>query len=296
MNRQPQKNAPQGGIGPRRGPGPQMIREKPKNTKKTLGRLIKYIGSNKYLLFALMGIVLIVTGLSLASPAIQALIINNLTNGKGNIDFTALYKLLTVLASIYVLNAVCSYLQGLFAAKLSASTVLKMRNDLFARMVKLPMSFIDSHQHGDIMSRMTNDVENISNTVSQSISSLFSSALTLVGSFVLMLCYSWQLTLVALITIPLTVLLSTRFAKVMRKLFVKQQKTLGELNGQIEETVTGYETIVAYSRENSEIDKFYDISTKLKKVAVKAQACGSIMGPLMNVIGNLGFILISAFG
>ena len=171
-----------------------------------------------------------------------------------------------------------------------------MRNDLFKKISRLPIRYTDTHRHGDIMSRMTNDVENVSNAVSQSIASLISSVLTLVGAFTMMVYYSWVMALIACITIPLTIAVSTNLAKFMRKYFVKRQKLLGALNGQVEEMVTSYKTVVAYGKEQGAIDEFTVTSGELKKSSILARVWGSIMGPCMNFLGNLQYVLIAAFG
>ena len=171
-----------------------------------------------------------------------------------------------------------------------------MRQDLFEKISYLPIKYTDTHRHGDIMSRMTNDVENISNSISQSIASLFSAVITLIGSLVMMIYYSWQLTIVAMVTIPLTLLVTTQLSKFMRKYFVAQQTILGQLNGHIEETVTGCKTVIAYSKEDAAIGTFAKIAEEYRKVGIKANIWGGIMGPCMNMIGNLGYLLVAAFG
>jgi len=288
-----------GGPG-RRGPGGPMVREKPKHMKATLIKLMSYIGKSKYLLVALLVTVTAIAALNLAGPALQATAIDAITidfdKGLTEVDFDKLYTTVAIMAVVYILSSLLTYVQGIAAAKLSQNTVLTMRNDLFAKISYLPIRYTDNHRHGDIMSRMTNDVENISNSVSQSIASLFSAVITLTGSFVLMLYFSWQLTLVALVTIPLTLLVSTKLSKFMRKYFVEQQKLLGQLNGHIEEAVTGYKTVMAYSKEDASVEEFAKIAERYKKVGIKANIWGGIMGPCMNMIGNLGYLLIAAVG
>ena len=124
-----------------------------------------------------------------------------------------------------------------------------MRGDLFQKISRLPISYTDSHRHGDIMSRMTNDVENVSNAISQSVTTLFSCVLTLVGALCMMLYYSPVMTIIALVTIPVSIFISSRLGKFMRKYFVQRQRLLGQLNGQVEETVTSYKTVVSYGKE-----------------------------------------------
>ncbi len=302
-NRQSQanrnENRPIVNMGLRRGgPGGPMVREKPKNLKKTFKKLLHYIGKSKYLILLLLFIVTLTAALTLAGPALQAEAIKAITIEREgmHVDFDRLILVVSIMAVVYLASSILSYLQGLAAAKLSQHTVYTMRNDLFSHISKLPIKYTDNHSHGDIMSRMTNDVENISNSISQSIASVFSGIITLIGSLVLMLMYSWQLSLVAMITIPLTLLVSTKLSKFMRKYFVEQQKLLGQMNGHIEETVTGYKTVLAYSKEKASLDEFSKIAENYRKVGIKANIWGGVMGPCMNMIGNLGYLIVAAFG
>ena len=286
--------------GPRggHGPGGPMVREKPKNMRATLGKLMRYIGRNKYLLLGLLALVILIAILNLAGPALQAQAISAITidHEGAHVDFDKLYNVVILMAITYILASLFTYLQGVAAAKLSQNTVCSMRADLFAKISYLPIRYTDTHRHGDIMSRMTNDVENISNTVSQSIASLFSAVITLIGSFVMMIYYSPILTLVAIVTIPLTIIVSTQLSKFMRKYFVEQQKLLGQLNGHIEEAVTGYKTVMAYSKEQASVEEFSRIAAEYRKVGIKANIWGGVMGPCMNMIGNLGYLLVAAVG
>ena len=288
-----------GGPGGGRGPmGARLNKEKPKNLKKTLGRLLKYIGKSKLLIFALIGITLIVTVTDLAGPALQGAAIDTVkvVNGKITVDFEAMTGFITAMGIMFAISATMSLFQGFIAAKLSQSTVYALRNDLFKKISRLPIKYTDTHKHGDIMSRMTNDVENVSVAVSQSVTSLISSVLTLVGAFAMMLYYGWIMALIACVTIPLTITLTTNLAKFMRKYFVRQQKLLGELNGQVEEMVTSYKTVVAYGKERKATKDFGEVSAKLRKCSIKAKVWGSVMGPCMNFLGNLQYVLIAAFG
>ena len=187
-------------------------------------------------------------------------------------------------------------MQGILSAKLSQYTVKTMRRDLFDNLVHLPIKYFDTHRHGDLMSRMTNDVENISTTISQSIGSIISGVLTVLGSFAIMMVYSPLLTLISLSTIFLTIIVSSVMTKFMRKYFMQQQILLGRINGHVEEMVTGYRTVVAYSKEQDAIDEFSSMNDELRRCGIRAQICGGVMGPLMNCISNFGFVLIAAFG
>ena len=287
-------------MGPGRG-GPRgmaMIKEKPKDAKKTLKRLISYIWKNKYLFIAMMIVMIVVALLNLAIPAVQGGAIDCLTPIITNSEFNqkAFIGLLVLLALLHVLNSLSTFVQGILSANLSQKTVSTMRMDLFSKIVRLPIKYFDTHRHGDIMSRMTNDVENISNTVSQSIGSLVSGVLTIVGTFVIMLLYSPVLTAVSMVTIVLTVLVTRFLSGHMRKMFRKQQELLGLMNSQSEETITGNKTIAAYQLEKKEQGKFNKISDDLKDCAIKAQIIGGSMGPIMNFISNFGYLLIAACG
>lgn len=243
-NTQKPVGAPQGGDkkpmdmrpggGPRR--GMNMIAEKPKNMKKTLSRLLKYIVTNKFMIIMLVASVIISALLNLAGPSIQGEALKFLTpstdeggkliileDGTVKVDFAGMARLLVLLGAVYLLSSLFTYIQGHISAKLSQKTVYRMRGDLFRKIEKLPIKYIDNHPHGDIMSRMTNDIENISNTVSNSVTSLISSIITIIGAFSLMLYHSWQMTLVALVTIPLTVLVTTKLTKYVRRYFMRQQ-------------------------------------------------------------------------
>ena len=272
--------------------------EKPQNARKTLGKLMRYIGRNKYLFFALITVMLLITLLGLAAPKIQQIAIDcmTLTDERLNVDTQKLIKTLIALGCVYGAQALFTYLQGIFSAKLSQYTVRIMRRDLFDSLVRLPIKYIDNHRHGDLMSRMTNDVENISTTVSQSIGSLISGVLTVIGTFVIMLTYSPLLTLISISTIFLTIFVSAKMTKYMKKFFIEQQVILGKINSHVEEMVTGYRTVVAYSKEQDAVDDFFEMSDELRKTGIKAQICGGMMGPLMNCISNFGFVLIAAFG
>ena len=290
-------------LGPRRGGGPmseRMNAEKPKHTKQTLIRLLRYIGKSGAILAALLVIMVAVTVAELLGPFFQAKAIDTVrldaSLGRLTVDMDALKGYLAIMAVTFVVSALLSYFQGVLAARLSQSTVRAMRNDLFRKISRLPIRYTDTHRHGDIMSRMTNDVENVSNAVSQSITSLVSCVLTLVGALAMMLYYSPIMTLIAVVTIPLSISISSGLAKFMRKYFVRRQRLLGQLNGQVEETVTSYKTVVAYGKEDESVEKFGEVSEGLRTCSISARVWGSIMGPIMNFIGNLQYVLIAAVG
>lgn len=320
MNNTPGKNnRPQAG-GPGRpggrsgGPNGAMLNmEKPKDTWGTLKKLIVYIGKSKYVVMGLLAVMVITTLLNLAGPALQQRAIDSITiyteeeaakliaeNPEArpllNIDTDTLMRMLFMMAAVYLASALLSYFQGVYSAKLSQSTVRTMRHDLFAKLEKLPIGFFDTHRHGDIMSRFSNDTENISMTISQSIGSLFSGVITIIGTLIIMLSYSPLMTLVSMITIPLTLLVTMKLSKFMRRFFKQQQTLLGELNSEVEESVNGFKTVIAFGREGKCVEEFADVSRKLSRAGIKANIFGGVMGPLMNVIGNLGYLLVAAIG
>ncbi len=301
-----QNSAPAGpGFGPggrRGGPGGPMgarlNKEKPKNTGKTLLRLVKVIGRSKYLLLALILTMSAVTVLDLFGPSLQGQAIDTiqLVDGKFVVDFDSMKLILLKMIILFGFSAGFTYLQSILSAKISQDTVFAMRNDLFAKISRLSIAETDNRRHGDLMSRMTNDVENVSNAVSQSIASLFSSILTFFGALYFMLRCNVIVTLVAFITVPLTLLVSAKLAKFMRRYFVEQQMLLGKLNGEVEEMVIGYKTVVSYGKEPESIERFSEISEGLRKTSIKSRVFGSIMGPCMNFLGNLQYVLVAAFG
>lgn len=282
---------------PRGGPG--MVRiyaEKPKNLGATVKKLLRYIGKNKAVLGVLIGVMLVITLLNLVAPSIMGKAIDAMGTGGEGFDMEKVVFYLILLGAVYGTSSLLTYLQGISAARLSQSTVYSMRGDLFYKVTRLPLKFIDSHPHGDIMSRVTNDVDNVSNAISQSLASLISSVITLIGSLAFMLYYSPLLTLISLVTIPLTIGASAGMSKLMRKYFIRQQRLIGTLNSEVEETVTGFRTVTAYSREEQAISEFGEVNDELRRNGILANIFGSIMGPMMNTIGNIGFLVVSVAG
>ena len=284
-----------------------MVAEKPKHLRKTVKRLLSYIGKKRNILIVMIICVMLSVGVTLVAPIMQTEALNYLTiesaggymqiiDGIPRIDFASMIKILIALGVLFVLSSVFTYTQARLSAKLSQSTVRTMRSDLFHRIVKLPLKYIDNHPHGDIMSRMTNDIEHISNTISQSVTSLISSLITIIGALVIMLYYSPLMTLVSIVTIPVTLLVTSFVTKRVRRYFVAQQKLLGKLNAEVEESVMGYRTIMAFSREDITKAEFSKISRALRKTGIKAEIFGGVMGPLMNLVNNAGYLLIVIIG
>ncbi|MBO5197011.1 MAG: ABC transporter ATP-binding protein [Lachnospiraceae bacterium] len=278
-----------GGRGPR-----NMMQqvEKPKEGKKTLGRLIRYFQKEKKLVIGLLVVVVVQVLCSVYAPNLQSKAIDRITEG----EFDLLSKVLISMLIVYAIAGLATLFQSLLSAHLSQRMVKRMREDLFGKIVNLPIKYLDSHPHGDIMSRMTNDVENISNTVSQSLSSLVSGVLTIIGTVAMMVWHCWQLAILSCVTVVLTVFATKFLSGKMRTFFRKRQVLLGSLNGTVEEMVTGYKTVVAYNHQDEVIQEFEDTSDQLTKVGIIAEIFGGSMGPVMNVINNIGFVIIAAFG
>lgn len=285
-------------VNARRGPGGPVIREKPKNAKATVVKLLKYIAKSRYLILLILFTTLITTALNLLAPLLQGKAIDAITidAGKPHVDFDTLIHYLILMACVYIANSLVTILQGIASAKISQTTVFTLRQDLFRKVSYLPIQYTDTHSHGDIMSRMTNDVDNISNSISQSITSLISSVLTLIGALAMLLYYDWRMALVSLITIPLTLLVSMNLSKFMRKYFVQKQIILGKLNAQVEEMVTGYKTVMAYGKEKDACEEFARLSEEFRKCSIKANVWGGLMGPANNIINNMNYLIVAACG
>ncbi len=285
----PPQNVPMPG---RRGPRGPMIVEKPKEGKKTLGRLLQYFEKEKGMVAGLLGIVVVLVACSVYAPRLQSEAIDRITDGQ----FSELPAVLIVMLILYGINGASTLIQSLLSAQLSQRIVKRMREDLFDKIVNLPIKYLDTHPHGDIMSRMTNDVENISGTVSQSLSSLVSGILTIIGTVFMMVWLCPQLALLSCVTVILTIFASSYLSRKMKLFFRKRQVLLGNLNGTVEEMVTGYKTVVAYNHQNKVVEEFEQTSDELTKVGIIAESFGGSMGPVMNVINNIGFVIIAAFG
>lgn len=269
-----------------------MTVEKPQNGKKTLKRLMGYFVSEKKMLFLLMLAVVVVVACSVYAPKLQS----NAIDAIAGRQWDKLSPILIVMVIIYIIHSICTYMQSKLSAVLSQNIVSRMRKDLFLNIVNLPIRYLDANSHGDIMSRMTNDIENISTTVSQSMSSLFSGILTVIGTVVMMVALCPQLAALSCVTVILTIVATKLLSKAMRFFFKKRQVILGQLNGNVEEMVTGYRTVVAYNRQNAVVNDFDNVSDELTRVGIIAEILGGSMGPVMNVVNNVGFVIIAAFG
>lgn len=266
--------------------------EHAENVAGTLKRIVTYFIHEKMLVITMLGIVIFGTLCGVYAPSLQSKAIDMIAGAaQGNLAHTLILMLV-----VYLLYSGSQLLQGLFSANLSQRIVKRMREELFGKFVDLPVKYLDTHSHGDVMSRMTNDIENISTTVSQSLPSLFSGILTVFGTVVIMLFYCWQLALLSCATVILTVAVTKVLSKRVRKFSRSRQELLGMLNGTVEEMVSGYQTVVAYNHQDITTNDFCDTSDDLTKAGIRTDVISGVMGPVMNCIGNIGFVIIAAFG
>ena len=275
-----------------RGPRNRQTVEKAKDRKNTLRKLIKYFSAEKKRLAALFSCVVMTVIASVYTPKLQSQAIDSIAEGR----FEDLTFYLILMLAFFGFQSLFTLFQGRISALLSQSIVSRMRNDLFDRIVNLPIRYLDSHPHGDIMSRMTNDIENVSGTISQSLSSLVSGFLTILGTVAMMFYLCPGLALLSCATVILTVTATKFLSTAMRKFYRKRQILLGSLNSTVEEMVTGYKTVVAYNREEAVLKDFSQTSDELTKVGIIAEILGGSMGPVMNAINNISFVIIAAFG
>lgn len=310
MSREQSEKMPQrsggrrGGHGPG-GPGMAMPVEKAKDFKGTLKRLIRYLRPHKLQLIAVLAMAVLSTIFSIVSPKVMGEATTKLFEGiygkiqripGASIDFQYIWEIVLYLIGLYLLSSLFSYVQQYLMAGVAQKTVYDLRQDVNGKLNKLPLKYFDARTHGEILSRVTNDVDNISNTLQQSLTQLITSILTIIGVIVMMLTISPLLTLIAILTLPVSVLAITSIAKRSQKQFVRQQKELGQLNGHVEEMYTGHKIIKVFGRERKSQQQFDEINGRLYEAGWKAQFISGVIMPIMSFIGNIGYVLISVVG
>jgi ATP-binding cassette subfamily B multidrug efflux pump len=270
-----------------------MDEERAQNTRGTLWRIWGYLKRQRQ---ALVGTVLLVaasSGLDLLGPYLMGRAIDvYILQG----DLAGLARTALLMAGVAVALSLTTWLQTYVIAGVSQRTVRDIRDDLFAQLQTLSLRFFDQRTHGELMSRLTNDVENISNVLAQGVTQLLSSVLSVVGVGTMMFVINARLALVSLVTIPLMMFLSRWIAKHTRRGFREQQEALGELNGIIEETVTGQYVVKAYVREQAVMDEFEVVNRDLQRASTHAQIFAGTMGPLTNFVNNVGFAIVAGAG
>ncbi|WML46327.1 ABC transporter ATP-binding protein [Neobacillus sp. PS3-40] len=269
---------------------------KPKNFKGTLKRLWSYFGKERRILTIIFLFIIIDSVITLLAPFLIGKSVDAMTLHSGKVDFGLLEIAVLLLLSTYILDALLTFLQGWLMAGVSQRIVKSLRNALFQRLQKLPISFFDTRTHGELMSRLSNDIDNVSNTISQSTTQLMSGSIVIIGSLTMMLILSPILTIASIITIPLVYLLTRTIAKKTSVLFKDQQVQLGKLNGHIEETISGLHVVKAFNHEDKAIEEFEVVNAKLRDVGLKAQIWSGFLMPIMNVINNLGFTVVAVVG
>jgi ATP-binding cassette, subfamily B, multidrug efflux pump len=279
------------GPGGRRGvvdPGP-----KPKNTAATLRRLWGYLRRQRFDLILVFGLVTVSTALNLANPYLLGQVIDRAVL-KGDVGLVGQYALIMI--AVYLVGSLSTGLQTYVMARVAQHTVRDLRADLFGRMQSLPLSYFDKTPHGELMSRLTNDIDNISTVLTDGVTQFISSILTLVGVVVIMLLLNPWLALVSMVAVPTMTLITRAISKFTLKGFRDQQKALGVLNGTIEETITGERVVKAYGQEKRVVEQFKVENRTLREAAIRAQTFSGLMGPFSNMIGNTSFAIVAGAG
>lgn len=277
------------------GPG-AMMGVKPakiKDTKGTLKRLLTYIAGKVGLLSVVFLLCLVTTIVTIVGTRLNGLTIDEFID-KG--DMRGLANICIVLIVIYLASIFATYFQNRIMVGVSQEVSATIRKDLFYRLGKLPIKYFDTHSSGDLMSRLTNDVDNINQILSQSVTQLFSGVIMVIGMTIAMLMLDYRLTLVVFIIVPLTVYISKFIAKRTHLFFKSQQKELGNLNGYIEEIISGQKAVLLFSREEKVKKEFAEINKRLTRSAIFAQGLSGFMGPLNNLLNNLSYLIVAVLG
>lgn len=212
------------------------------------------------------------------------------------IDYTTIGRIIVLLLVLYIISAVFGFAMSYIMSSVSQRTVFQMRNDVKDKLDRLPLKYYDTHTHGDVLSRITNDMDNIATTLQQSLTQLITSFVTIIGIMGMMLSISPLMTLIAILTLPVSMIITAVIAKTSQKYFAEQQKTIGELNGHVEEMFTGHRIIKVFGHEEDAIGKFSEINQRLNTVGWKAQFMSGIIFPALNFVNNLGYVLICIIG
>lgn len=282
------KKGPMGG-----GRGAGMEKVKVKDAKGTMKRLIKYMSEQLGRIIFISALCAVSAIISIVTTRFAGVAVDDYISVG---DMNGLARLGITMLAIYLVQIVCMYFQNTNMVKVAQRTSYKLRQDLFSRLGGLPLKYFDSHSSGDIMSRLTNDVDNVSNTLSQTVTQLFSGLINVVGTLIAMILLSPILTLISLITIPIMFLLTSTIAKFSRRFYREQQKNLGELNGYIEEMVSGQKVIKLFSREEANKSAFAAINNRLRISGTSAEIVGGLMGPVMNMISNITYLVVAVAG
>lgn len=287
-----------GAFGGPRGPRGSIGGGKPKNAAATINRLLAYIGRDRIKILFVFACVLVGTLANLVGSYVLRPVINNLVDVERTVEERVRYLAISLLtmAGIYVIGLACSYLQQRIMIGVSQNALIKIREDLFRKIQKLPLKYHDTHTHGDIMSRFTNDLDTVGEMVNHTMVQIFSGVISLIGTLVLMFITNWILAIVTIITVPLLTYVGSLIGKQSRKYFLSQQQALGAVNGYIEETITGQKVIKVFCHEETAMAEFEFLSDDLRQKQMKAQFFGGIMGPVMGNLSQVCYALSATVG
>ncbi len=270
--------------------------KKPRDTKSILKRLSKYLYEDKWrLLFAIL-LTIVSNLLALIGPMLSGYAIDAIEPGKGLVLFQKVFHYAIWMIIFYVISSVLSYYLALLMLRISQKVTKNMREDVFHKLTELPVGYYDTRQAGDIISRISYDIDVISTSLSTDVVQILASVITVIGSFIMMVMISPPLVLVMLVTIPLSILYTKYMSGKVRPLFSIRSEKLGQLNGYVEEMVSGQKTIKAYAREQVTLDKFDEINNESVEAYYNSDYYGSIVGPTVNFINNLSLSLVTVFG
>ncbi|WP_131503346.1 ABC transporter ATP-binding protein [Exiguobacterium sp. Helios] len=294
--------------GPGGGPGGgnmMMMGEKPKNFKATFRRLLGYLKPRRNALIAVFVAAILSTIFMIAGPKIMGTAITELFEGAyakfqgvpgAEIDFTKIGQILLLLAGLYVISSLFSYLQQYLMSGIAQKTVYDLREDVNQKLERLPLKYYDGRPNGETLSRVTNDIDTIGSTLQQSVTSFITSIVTIVGILIMMLTISPLLTLISLVSLPISIFAIRPILKRSQKYFADQQRTLGQLNGHVEEMYTGHPVVKAFGHERRAVEQFDTVNEELYEAGRKAQFISGIIMPMMMFIGNISYVLISVVG
>ena len=285
------------------GPGARMGGEKAKDFKGTIKKLVKYMGSYwpafvAVLFFAIGSTVFGIIGPKISGKATTELF-NGLVakvSGTGSINFEKIGQILLLLLGLYVLSAVLSFIQGLIMTGISQRLAYRFREEICSKINRMPMKYFESRTVGEVLSRITNDVDTLGQSLNQSVTQLITSLTTMVGVLIMMLSISPLMTLIAIVILPISAGLIGFVVKKSQKFFVAQQKYLGEINGQVEEVYSGHNIVKAYNKEEDVEQTFHDTNNILYQSAWKSQFLSGLMQPIMTFVGNLGYVSVAVVG
>ena len=286
------------------GGGGEGVAAKAKDPKKTLKKLFAYLYPHRFALLAVLIFALVSTAFSVAGPRIMGRVTTILVDGivahwfgTGLLtDFRQMLRLTWILIALYVVSAACALVQELIMSKLSVKVTYKLRTQISEKMHKLPINYYDTRSQGEVLSRITNDVDMISQTLSTNLTQLVTSATTIIGVLVMMLSISWMMTLAALVVVPASMWIMTKVLQKSHVYFSEQQEAMGKLSGIVEETYSAHNIVRAYNGEADAGQKFVKANKKVRGAAWKAQFMANIVEPIFGFVGNLGYVLVCVMG